>query len=230
MNSISLAKKIRIESLKMVNRISGSHIGSALSMTDILAVLYSDILKVDPSNPDLETRDRLILSKGHACSSLYACLALKGFFNIEDLKTYGKDSSDLMNHVSHKVSGVEFSTGSLGHGLPFGLGKANSLKIKKNISQVYVIMGDGELSEGSNFEAMLFAAHHNLDNLNLIIYEASDKDNNKLKIFFDKKSLDLKGWETKDIYSNKVSFMVFDLEINKIIDDNFFKIPKESEL
>ena len=84
MNSISLAKKTRIESLKMVNRISGSHIGSALSMTDILAVLYSDILKVDSANPDLETRDRLILSKGHACSSLYACLALKGFFNDED--------------------------------------------------------------------------------------------------------------------------------------------------
>ena len=169
MNSHSLAKKIRIESLKMVNRISGSHIGSALSMTDILAVLYSDILKFDPLNPNLESRDRLILSKGHACSSLYACLALKDFFSIEDLKLYGKDSSALMNHVSHKVPGVEFSTGSLGHGLPFGLGKANSLKIKKNMSQVYIIMGDGELSEGSNFEAMLFAAHQNLDNLNLII-------------------------------------------------------------
>lgn len=169
MNSIALAKKIRIESLKMVNRISGSHIGSALSMTDILAVLYTDILKFDPLNPNLESRDRLILSKGHACSSLYACLALKDFFSIEDLKSYGKDSSDLMNHVSHKVPGVEFSTGSLGHGLPFGVGKANSLKIKRNISQVHVIMGDGELSEGSNFEAMLFAAHHNLDNLNLII-------------------------------------------------------------
>ncbi len=169
MNSDLLAKKIRIESLKMVNRISGSHIGSALSMTDILAVLYSNILNIDPLNPNLRTRDRLILSKGHACSSLYACLAIKGFFNIEDLKSYGKDSSNLMNHVSHKVSGVEFSTGSLGHGLPFGLGKANSLKIKNNSSQVFIIIGDGELSEGSNFEAMLFAAHHNLDNLNLII-------------------------------------------------------------
>jgi len=169
MKSNSLAKQIRIESLKMVNRISGSHIGSALSITDILAVLYTEILNIDPSNPDLITRDRLILSKGHACSSLYACLALKGFYNIEDLKTYGKDSSNLMNHVSHKVPGVEFSTGSLGHGLPFGLGKANSLKIQKNSSQVFIIIGDGELSEGSNFEAMLFAAHHDLDNLNLII-------------------------------------------------------------
>lgn len=169
MKSIELSKKIKIESLKMVNRIGGSHIGSAFSIVDILSVLYSNILNYDNNNPGYDDRDRLILSKGHACSSLYACLALKGFFKTIELKKYGKNDSDLMNHVSHKVPGVEFSTGSLGHGLPFGLGKANSLKIKQNESKVVVIIGDGELAEGANFEAMLFASHHKLDNLILII-------------------------------------------------------------
>ena len=91
------------------------HIGSAFSMVDIISVLYSDILNTDPNNPNLINRDRFILSKGHACCSLYACLALKGF-NIKKLETYGDNDSNLMNHVSHKVPGVEFSTGSLGHG------------------------------------------------------------------------------------------------------------------
>jgi transketolase len=169
MDSIELSKKIRIESLKMVHRINGSHIGSAFSMVDILSVLYSNILNFDHDAPELFDRDRFILSKGHACSSLYACLALKGFFSLEDLKKYGKNDSNLMNHVSHKVPGVEFSTGSLGHGLPFGLGKALGLKLNKINSRVYVLIGDGELAEGSNFEAMLLSAHHKLDNLVLII-------------------------------------------------------------
>lgn len=169
MNSVELSKEIRIESLKMVNRINGSHIGSAFSMVDIISVLYSDILNTDPNNPNLINRDRFILSKGHACCSLYACLALKGFFNIKKLETYGDNDSNLMNHVSHKVPGVEFSTGSLGHGLPFGLGKAIALKTNNLSSKVYVLIGDGELAEGSNFESMLIAAHQNIDNLVLII-------------------------------------------------------------
>ena len=159
MDSIELSKKIRIESLKMVHRINGSHIGSAFSMVDILSVLYSNILNFDHDAPELFDRDRFILSKGHACSSLYACLALKGFFSVEDLKKYGKNDSNLMNHVSHKVPGVEFSTGSLGHGLPFGVGKALALKTSNINSKVYVLIGDGELAEGSNFEAMLFLPH-----------------------------------------------------------------------
>lgn len=153
----------------MVCRSKGSHIGSALSYVDILAVLYSEILKYNCYDPKAINRDRFILSKGHACSSLYACLSICGFFKLSELKTYGKDGSFLMNHVSHKVKGVEFSTGSLGHGLSYGLGIAKSLKINNNNSKVYVLLGDGELSEGSNFEAMLFAAHHKLDNLFLII-------------------------------------------------------------
>lgn len=170
MKSEVLAKKIRAQSLKMVHDSNGSHIGSSLSYVDILSVLYTDIMNFDPDRPDYDLRDRFILSKGHACASLYACLALKGFFEIKKLENYGKNGEILMNHVSHKVLGVEFSTGSLGHGLPFGVGIAKALKLKfKKPPKTYVLIGDGELAEGSNFEALLFGAHHNLDNLILII-------------------------------------------------------------
>jgi transketolase len=163
------AKEIRIEALKMVHRAKASHIGSALSITDIIAVLYDKILNIDPLNPNNKFRDRFILSKGHACISVYAALALKGFFPLEDLKGYGQDFSILMNHISHKVSGVEFSTGSLGHGLPFAVGKALAAKTNKQTWRTFVLLSDGELGEGSNWEACLFAAHHHLDNLIAIV-------------------------------------------------------------
>ena len=203
MNSLELAKKIRIESLKMVNRINGSHIGSAFSMVDILSVLYTDILCVDCKNPNLINRDRFILSKGHACSSLYACLGLKGFFSTSKLETYGKNDSNLMNHVSHKVPGVEFSTGSLGHGLPFGLGKALALKTNNINSNVYVLIGDGELAEGSNFESILIAAHHNLDNLVLIIdhnnLQSLTTVDNTLKLKPFKEKFESFGWNYMEV-------------------------------
>jgi transketolase len=175
MKSYSLSKEIRKLSLEMVHNSNASHIGSALSMVDILAVLYNDILKFDSNNPNLEIRDKLILSKGHSCVSLYAVLGLKNFFDIELLKTYGKNGSDFMNHISHKVPGVEFSTGSLGHGLPYAVGIALGNKLKKIDSKVYVILGDGEVAEGSNWEAILFASHYKLNNLVIII------DNNNLQ-------------------------------------------------
>lgn len=168
-SSILMAKEIRNHSLKMVVRSKASHIGSALSMADILAVLYHDILRINPKNPDDPNRDIFILSKGHACVSLYATLGLKGFFDLKELESYGQDDSNFMNHISHKVTGVEFSTGSLGHGLPFATGKALGSKMKKNENKVFVILGDGELDEGSNWEALLFAAHHKLNNLIAII-------------------------------------------------------------
>lgn len=159
----------------MVHRSNASHIGSALSVADILAVLYNNILNYDSNNPNWEERDKLILSKGHSCVSLYAVLGLKNFFDIELLKTYGKDGSNFMNHISHKVPGVEFSTGSLGHGLPYAVGIALGNKLKEIDSKVYVILGDGEVAEGSNWEALLFASHNKLDNLVVII------DNNNLQ-------------------------------------------------
>jgi transketolase len=168
-SSIELAKEIRKLSLEMVVRSRASHIGSALSITDVLAVLYFDLMNIFPNDAENENRDIFILSKGHACVSLYATLGLKGFFELKDLETYGLDDSNFMNHISHKVSGVEFSTGSLGHGLPFATGIALGKKIKKHNNKVIVVVGDGELDEGSNWEALLFASHHKLDNLTIIV-------------------------------------------------------------
>jgi transketolase len=168
-DSIHLAKEARKLSVEMVVRSKASHIGSALSMTDILAVLYFDFLKIFPDDEKSVERDIFILSKGHACVSLYAILGLKGFFELSELESYGKDNSNFMNHISHKVKGVEFSTGSLGHGLPFATGKALAKKVQNIKNKNVVLVGDGELDEGSNWEALLFAAHHKLDNLIIIV-------------------------------------------------------------
>jgi len=170
-----LANQIRLLSLEMVNRAKASHIGSALSIADIVATLYGGVLNIDPNNPEWPERDRFILSKGHACVAVYSVLAIYGFIGLDSLKTYGQSNSILLNHVSHKVPGVEFSTGSLGHGLPFGVGKALYAKQIGAKWKTYILMSDGELGEGSNWEAILFAAHHSLDNLVAII------DYNKLQ-------------------------------------------------
>lgn len=168
-SSNELAKEIRKTSLRMVVSSKASHIGSALSITDILSVLYLDILNVNKSNLNDPERDIFILSKGHACVSVYATLGLLDFFPISELDSYGKNDSNFMNHISHKVPGVEFSTGSLGHGLPFATGKALASKISNKKNKIFVIIGDGELDEGSNWEALLFASHHKLDNLIVIV-------------------------------------------------------------
>ncbi len=169
MKSEELALRVRREALKMVTNAKASHIGGALSIADIISVLYNDVLRYRANEPNWIDRDRLILSKGHACTSLYAALALLGFYPIEELLNYAKDGSRLMSHISHKVPGVEFSTGSLGHGLPFGCGKALAAKRSGKEWRTFVIMSDGELDEGSNWEAILFAPHHKLDNLIVIV-------------------------------------------------------------
>jgi transketolase len=168
-DSYALARKIRANSLGMVHLAKASHIGSALSIADILAVLYANVMNYKPDSPRDDGRDRFILSKGHACVAVYSALAELGFFSRELLKTYGQDGADLMNHISHKVSGVEFSTGALGHGLSFGVGKALAAKRSKANWRVFVLLSDGELDEGSNWEAMMFAAHHRLEQLFILI-------------------------------------------------------------
>lgn len=174
-SSKALACSIRCSTLEMVHRAKASHIGSALSIADIVAVLYSHVMRFDPRDPRDPDRDRLILSKGHACTTVYAALAEVGFFEKARLCEYGRDHSAFMTHISHRVPGVELSTGSLGHGLPFGVGKALAAKRMNKAWRTFVIMSDGELDEGSNWEATLFAAHHGLDNLVAII------DYNKLQ-------------------------------------------------
>jgi transketolase len=140
-------------------------------MADILAVLYGPdgLLKIDPQRPQDPARDRFILSKGHACTSLYATLALRGFFPVSELESYGSNDTRLMAHASHHVPGVELSTGSLGHGLPVACGLALGAKRLGHTYRTVVMLSDGELDEGSNWEAFLFAGHHHLDNLTVII-------------------------------------------------------------
>jgi transketolase len=170
MDTNELARKIRIHAVNMTSRGGSSHVGSALSIADILAVLYGGVLHVDPANPKLPDRDRFILSKGHAGAAVYAALAETGFFPVEKLLTHYQDGSDLSGHVSHKaIPGVELSTGSLGHGLPVGAGIAKAGKLRSAEYRVFVLLSDGECDEGSNWEAILFAAHHQLDNLVAVI-------------------------------------------------------------
>lgn len=171
----NLAVEIRLQSLKMVHEAKASHIGSALSISDILAVLYGKVMRYEPTDPVWCNRDRFILSKGHACVAAYSALAECGFMPRKMLDEYGKDFSPLMNHISHRIPGVEFSTGSLGHGLPFAVGKALAGSKMAGAWRVFCLLSDGELAEGSNWEAMLFGAHHRLGNLCAIV------DYNKLQ-------------------------------------------------
>ena len=170
MDTKALAKRIRIHVLKMTNRGGSSHIASSLSIADILAVLYSGTLRVNPKDTKSPDRDRFILSKGHAGAAMYAVLAEAGFFSPEKLESHYQDGSDLCGHVSHiGIPGVELSTGSLGHGLSVGVGMALGAKMDNLTHRVVVLLSDGECDEGSNWEAILFAAHHGLDNLVAII-------------------------------------------------------------
>ena len=165
----AFARQIRQLTLSMVSRSGSSHVGSALSIADIVATLYAEILRVDPALPDWTERDRFILSKGHACSVVYAALAARGFFPEEELGQYAQPGSRLLAHISHRVPGVEFSTGSLGHGLPFAVGKANAARLSSQRWHTFVVLGDGEMDEGSNWEALLFASHARLSNLTAVI-------------------------------------------------------------
>lgn len=169
-NIKDLATRIRANVLQMTHRAKSSHVGSSLSMADLLAVLYSNVLHVNPNQPDWPDRDRFILSKGHGCAALYAVLSEQGFFPKEWLDDYHHDGSRLPGHVTHVgVPGVEVSTGSLGQGLSIGCGMALAAK-RSNLSyRTFVLLSDGECDEGSTWEAALFAPHHKLDNLIAII-------------------------------------------------------------
>lgn len=164
-----LAKKIRIDCVRMTNSGRSGHVGSMLSMADIVAVLYDRILDVDPLNPGKPDRDRFILSKGHAGAAVYAALAENGFIPLEWLGTYYKDCGKLSGHISHHISGVEFSTGSLGHGLPVAVGMSLAAKVTDMAHRVFCLMSDGDCNEGSTWEAIMFAAQQKLDNLIAIV-------------------------------------------------------------
>ncbi len=174
---LDLARAIRCDTLRMVQKANASHVGSCLSIADLLAVLYGRVLRVDPTRPGWADRDRFILSKGHAAAILYAVLAHRGFIPKSLLETYSQDGSVLTGHISHKVPGVEVSTGSLGHGLPIGCGLALATRRDGSAWRTFVLLSDGELDEGSNWEAALFAGHHGLDGLTAMV------DYNKIQSF-----------------------------------------------
>lgn len=175
MKSEQLAWLIRRHGVEMTHLSGGSHIGAILSVADIMAVLYSDILRYDINNPKWDGRDRFILSKGHAGGAVYAALAESGFFDVDELKTHYQNGSRLSGHVSHHLPGVDFSTGSLGHGLSAAAGMAVAAKQDKKNHRIFTVLGDGECNEGSVWEAAQFASHFKLDNLVAIV------DNNRMQ-------------------------------------------------
>lgn len=206
MYSESLAWLIRRHGIEMTHLSGGGHIGAVLSVADIIAVLYADILHVNAQNPSWNERDRMILSKGHAGASIYAALAEKGFFPVEELKTHYADGSRLSGHVSHYVPGVDFSTGSLGHGLSVAAGMAYAAKKDMQQHKVYVVIGDGECNEGSVWEAALFACQFKLDNLIAIVdhnhMQSLDFCSKTLSIEPMDKKWEAFGWNVQSINGN----------------------------
>ena len=166
----ALAKRIRLHDLEMIYDAGAGHLGSEFSCADILVSLYFRILKYDAANPKWTQRDRFVLSKGHAAGILYVILAEAGFISRDELKTFLQPNSRLNGHPNAaKVPGVETNTGPLGHGLPVAVGMAKAAQLQGASWRTYVVTGDGELQEGSNWEAAMAAAHFGLGNLTLVI-------------------------------------------------------------
>ena len=208
-----VSKKLRKNILMMIHNAQSGHPGGSLSCIDILNVLFTKCMKHYPEcelNPEYKNRDRFILSKGHASAALYAIMAHCGYFKEEDLLTFRKFGSKLQGHPCSKVlKGIEISTGSLGQGLSIGCGMALGLKLDKIDSKVYVYMGDGEIEEGSVWEAVMNAAHNNLDNLIAFV------DRNKLQIDGStekvksvgnvKAKFEAFGWDTIEINGHNIT-------------------------
>ena len=172
-----IAKRARKNIIEQVYSAKAGHPGGSLSCIDILTVLYFNQMNIEPKNPSMEDRDRLVLSKGHSSPALYAILAEKGFFPVEELKEFRKLGSRLQGHPDlNKLPGVDMTTGSLGQGLSAACGMAIASKLKNQSNRVYCIVGDGEIQEGQIWEAAMTAAHYKLDNLCVIV------DNNNLQI------------------------------------------------
>ena len=172
-----VAIRVRRNVMRMLKAGRTGHIGGALSCADILTALYFKIMRIDPQRPEWPERDRFVLSAGHKCLALYAVLSERGFLNECVLDTYGAHCTKLGGHPDmHKIPGIESNTGALGHGLAIAGGMAMGLKMDGIKAKVYVVMGDGELAEGSNWEAAAAASHHRLDNLLVFV------DRNRLQI------------------------------------------------
>jgi transketolase len=195
------AVQIRRSIVRMIGGARLGHVGGDLSATDILTTLFFAVLRVDPRQPSAPGRDRFILSKGHCAAALYSTLALRGFFPVDNLATFMQPLSALNGHPNRrKVRGVEANTGPLGHGLPIGVGCATAAKLAKASWRTFVVLGDGELQEGSNWEAAMCAGHRQLDNLvavvdrNRLQQGARTEETNRLEPLADRWRVF--GWET----------------------------------
>jgi transketolase len=216
-----LANRLRVTVLETIYHAKASHLGSNLSCTDIIAVLFGDVLKFNAAAPSWPDRDRFILSKGHAAVVLYSVLAEFNFFPADLLKSYSRNGSPLLGHISHHVPGVELSTGSLGHGLPVGVGMALAAKAAEKQYRVFVLLSDGEMDEGSNWEAFMFAGFHKLDNLIAIIDYNKIQSYGNIKDVLDLEPLSLKlesfNWETCEINGHDLQELKG--ELNKMPND-----------
>ena len=174
---MATACKVRMNALRGVHAAKAGHPGGSLSAADMFTYLYFKEMNIDPANPKWEDRDRFVLSKGHTAPGLYATLALRGFFPVEDMDSLRQIGSHLQGHPNmNETPGVDMSTGSLGQGISAAAGMALGAKYQKKDCRVYTLLGDGEIQEGQVWEACMFASHYNLDNLCVIV------DNNGLQI------------------------------------------------
>lgn len=218
------AKRVRLSILDLVSKTASPHIGPAFSIVEVLVALYSEVLNVDPKKPENPLRDRFILSKGHACPALYAVLAEKGFIGKKELEGFAVDKGILQQHPDRNLKhGIECSSGSLGHGLSVGAGMALAGKVKGRKYNVYVLLGDGELNEGSVWETVLFAGQHKLNNLIAIV------DHNKMQAMGNNREIiglePLKGkWEVFGWQAQEVNGHDFG-EILKAFNTVSFKKP-----
>ena len=217
-----IAVNIRKKILRMIKAGRAGHVGGALSCADIMAALYFKIMRVDPQNPNWPERDRFVLSAGHKCLALYGTLSQKGFFEKSLLDTYGALGTKLGGHPDmHKLPGVETNTGALGHGLSIAGGMALGLRMDNLDAKVFVVMGDGELAEGSNWEAAAAISHHKLDNILIFI------DRNTLQI--SGRTVDVMSYEPLDKRWEAFGWRVRVIDGNDIqqIFENATDIPVE---
>jgi transketolase len=206
----ALARKIRRHVVEMTHRAQASHVGTSLSMAELLAVLYGGVLRVDPSALESPDRDRFVLSKGHGCAGLYAVLAERGFFPPARLEDFYQDGTRMAGHVTHGgIPGVEVSTGALGHGLSIACGMALAGRRDRRLFRVFALLSDGECDEGATWEAALLAAHHRLDTLVAIVDYNKIQSLGTVKEVLDLEPLAQKwqafGWEAREIDGHDVA-------------------------
>ena len=212
-----LARRCRVEIVKMVHRAQAGHPGGSLSEIDLLAALYANYLRANPSNPDWEDRDRFILSKGHASPGMYAILAEMNFITKQDLESYRVLGGVCQGHVDMKwCPGVDFSAGSLGMGLSFGMGCAIAGRLSNSERNVFVMLGDGEIQEGSVWEAAMAAKHHELGNLKVILdcnrIQNDDFCDTQMRMFDIPAKWQSFGWDVKEIDGHNMEEIVAGLD------------------